>query len=489
MNSEQFRARLRKEAAIWQAEGIISPEQHQQLADRYQFSALDNVAHDRFVMILIGTGSILLGLAAITLVAANWQFWGRSVKSGLLFSLFLSASAGGFYLWRGASPLPQKPLQKLQIWRQRLGHGLLLVGALLIGANMALMAQMFHIGGSGYELFVTWGLAVLIMATSLRLSSLGVLGLLLMGAGYLLGLAEIQTEPFRTPTWSVVFIQLMPVLAGPLFVPLAYWCRSRVIFGCAIVLTLMALATTVLVHAELLWSTYPALLAVSLLGLPPALLWGYDDLIFPALTARPFQPIARTLGLVYLAVPPYLLSFLAPWQWETPIAQAPTGSGSWWLWFNLGLLALWTGWEWLYLVKRHLGQGRSTKLRSMQGVTSPVVACLILCISTISAFHLAVFPIPELATFLFNIILFILASILLREGLEQTQRSLFWVGVILLTLQITSRMFEYDTDLLLKSLVFFLCGVGVIAAGVWFERHLSHQTAAASTPLSDSRPS
>jgi hypothetical protein len=45
--------------------------------------------------------------------------------------------------------------------------------------------------------------------------------------------------------------------------------------------------------------------------------------------------------------------------------------------------------------------------------------------------------------------------------------------MLLLTLQIISRMWEYDTDLIFKSFVFAMCGVGIISAGLWFERRLT----------------
>jgi len=61
---------------------------------------------------------------------------------------------------------------------------------------------------------------------------------------------------------------------------------------------------------------------------------------------------------------------------------------------------------------------------------------------------------------------------LIREGLSQGQRRLFWGGMVLLTLQIFSRMLEYNTDLLFKSFVLLLCGLGVITAGLWFERYV-----------------
>ncbi len=62
---------------------------------------------------------------------------------------------------------------------------------------------------------------------------------------------------------------------------------------------------------------------------------------------------------------------------------------------------------------------------------------------------------------------------MIRHGLELNQRRAFWGGMILLTLQIITRMLEYETDLLLKSVVFVLCGVAIIGAGLWFERHKS----------------
>jgi uncharacterized membrane protein len=76
------------------------------------------------------------------------------------------------------------------------------------------------------------------------------------------------------------------------------------------------------------------------------------------------------------------------------------------------------------------------------------------------------------AVLIFNLLLFLLAIGLVREGLKQSQRRLFWGGMVLLTLQIFTRMWEYNTDLLIKSLFLVLCGFGVIAAGLWFERHV-----------------
>jgi uncharacterized membrane protein len=106
-------------------------------------------------------------------------------------------------------------------------------------------------------------------------------------------------------------------------------------------------------------------------------------------------------------------------------------------------------------------------------LTTGAIALLILITALIPLYHLNFIRIPELATFLFNVLSFLLAVGLIREGLALGNRKSFWGGMVLITLQIISRVFEYNTELLLKSFVFVLCGIGVIAAGLWFERHFA----------------
>jgi uncharacterized membrane protein len=125
------------------------------------------------------------------------------------------------------------------------------------------------------------------------------------------------------------------------------------------------------------------------------------------------------------------------------------------------LLSGLTLWEW----------GRLLVLRRVNLPTS-VVAGMIILSAFVPYWHLNISRSPTVAVLIFNLLLFLLAVGLIREGLSQGQRRLFWGGMVLLTLQIFSRMLEYNTDLLFKSFVLLLCGLGVIAAGLWFERYV-----------------
>ncbi|MEK8023311.1 MAG: hypothetical protein AAB229_05820, partial [Candidatus Hydrogenedentota bacterium] len=58
----------------------------------------------------------------------------------------------------------------------------------------------------------------------------------------------------------------------------------------------------------------------------------------------------------------------------------------------------------------------------------------------------------------------------LKTGLDSGSRGRFWFGLFLIVLVIAARFFEYDTGLQLKSAVFILLGIFVMAGGYAFER-------------------
>ncbi len=461
MTSEKFRRQLRRETQLWQAEQLIDESLYQKISDRYQFDGLESAASDRFVSILLGLGGILLGLGAITFVAANWQEWSRELKTILLLTLFLIVNSTGFYLWR------QPPLQPNTSSKQRkLGQSLLIFGALILGANIALMAQMFHIGGSPYGLYIVWSLGVWAMACGLQLTSLGVLAILLMGIGYWTGIGEtFYSEEF---SWLDFIVQNLTLVVGLLFIPLAYWCRSRAIFFMAVLVLIPPLFTG---FVELLYlDNHQGLWLAFAITLPPALLWSYDDTLLPKIDTRLFQPLARTLAIWFFSILFFNLSFKWPWNWIYP-SMFPS-SNLHFSWFNYLEILLFMGitfWQWFNLAK----PSKVNPQRWGFDAVSSVIGIFIVVTGTVMFWHLSINQIPELATFLINVEMFLLAAGLIRIGLGRGNRGAFWGGLVLLTLQITSRTFEYNTDLLFKSLVFVLCGAGVIAAGLWFERHLS----------------
>ena len=143
----------------------------------------------------------------------------------------------GFSLW-----------QYIQRW-QRLGQAFLLVGAFVMGANIALMGQIFHVTGSLYGLLFMWGFAVLAMAYSLCYKPLGIMALILIGLGYWYHFTESWLAT-SSDLQALAIVENMLAISALLFVPLAYRCRSRSI-------SILALAITGLAYSNHL--IYPAL--------------------------------------------------------------------------------------------------------------------------------------------------------------------------------------------------------------------------------------
>lgn len=469
MTSEKFRRLLRQEAASWQTDGLITASQYDQLAQRYQFQSLDTDSRNRFVVILMGLGGILLGLGIITFVAANWQAWPRSVKLALLLGLLISSNTAGFYLWQGSSSvLPQS-----SAWKQRLGHGLLLLGALTLGANLALVGQLFHQSGSAYGLCLIWGIGVWLMAYSLRLVSLGVLSSLLLGIGYWLGLYDMSRFGILPP-W-IGLMQAMPLLAGGLFIPLAYRCQSRVIFGLGAIAVVSSLEV-VLFDLSFALPQFLGVVLALMLTLIPALLWGYDERLWRSRSAASlgqpsFQAIAQNLAILSLAIAYYGFSF--HWSWpEFSESRALWGSANLAQWpvllgLSLAIALLLTIVEWV-----DLGWPRRSGRLWRLDQTSSVILVFLLVTALLPVWHWQIQPISVFATLMMNFLLFLLAMGLMREGLGEGQRRIFWSGLVLLVLQIVSRTLEYNTSLLFKALVLGLCGVGIILVGLWFERYV-----------------
>ncbi|MBE9036830.1 DUF2157 domain-containing protein [aff. Roholtiella sp. LEGE 12411] len=458
---DDFQQKLRKEAQLWRDEGLISSSQYEQIADRYQFKNLEAAARDRFVAIVIAVGSILLCLGIITFVGANWQSGSREVKFILLMSLFFTITITGFYTWR--QPEGKKPEQSKRI----LGEGLLILGAFILGANFALMAQMFNISGSTSQLFLAWGLGVLVMAYSLSINSLGIMAIILVQIGYWTGLEDLLYSPGEL-TWARLLVQHMPLLSWLLFVPLAYFCRSRWIFGLAAFCFASSLQANLNPLPLLNYAEVAPWVASFAFALPPALFWSYDDLLFPSINYRLFQNLARNLALVAFGAVFYVLSFR--WSWESSDYgyNQPTTLTNLFQSLpiiDLGILSGLAVFQWLFLMRQ-----RNNPPRREVIFTTAVISTFIGFIAVVPFWHQTISRIDELGIFIFNVLLATLAWGLIQEGLKLNNRNSFWGGMLLLTLQVISRMLEYDTDLLFKSLVFILCGSALISAGLWFER-------------------
>lgn len=171
----QFDLRMRGEIEAWLAEGLISPELAETLANRYPTTEVHRRAFglSRFSGIIAIFGTVLVGLGVIGLVAINWDGLSGFAKMGLLVGFTTASYIVGWLLaYRFEYP--------------RTGIAIILLGAILFGASIHLIAQSFNVDVNHPNLVIAWFIGVIPLAYATRSNAVLVLSaiLLLSGLGF-----------------------------------------------------------------------------------------------------------------------------------------------------------------------------------------------------------------------------------------------------------------------------------------------------------------
>ncbi|MBD1824760.1 hypothetical protein H6F51_20025 [Cyanobacteria bacterium FACHB-DQ100] len=320
------------------------------------------------------------------------------------------------------------------------------IAGLLFSRVILQIIPLFSHSTSVSSSLLVWGIGALAIAYGFRSTIWGIGAILLIGLGYW---GDWNNIYLNAESHSIAL--QMPIVAAILFLPLAYWCRSGVLFGLSAIAVCSALISSL---AEIV--TKGSVLPPLVLGLPAALLWSYDDAIWTlGRQEKQFQPIARRLAVLYLSG----LFFCQSFQWTWANHAWYSILSGWRSLPSVVFLAAITIGQWLYLF---------ISMRKCNWQTI-MIASMIALYGIVQVWHLRVQPIPIFAAIVFNLMLVVLSITTIRSSLRAGERSTFWCGVTFLILQISSRALEYDLPV--KPLIFGLCGMGAIVSGLWFERY------------------
>lgn len=132
----------------WLTEGLITEQQAQKmladvLAHRKERSS------DKLIITVSTVGAILLGVGAVLFVASNWQTLTSLAKVLILSGSTFGVSFAGYTLAYERQTLP------------KVGAALLFLGALLFGATIFLIAQIYHIQANSHVLVLIWLVGIL----------------------------------------------------------------------------------------------------------------------------------------------------------------------------------------------------------------------------------------------------------------------------------------------------------------------------------------
>ena len=173
---ESFVTRLLAETRIWQDRGIITAEQAQAITSSYDVPAdvaSSQRTRGKLVTILAVFGSLLVGLGVILFFAANWDGIPRMVRLALILVGIPSVYGTGYWL------------NYVQSYR-RVGTSVLLLAAILYGAGIHLIAQVYNFPVNDPWLFTMWFLGVLPLVYLIRSQAMLILaqGLFLGAVGF-----------------------------------------------------------------------------------------------------------------------------------------------------------------------------------------------------------------------------------------------------------------------------------------------------------------
>jgi uncharacterized membrane protein len=155
-----------KQIQEWLESGTITQEQAKKmLTDVDQKSKEER--SNKFIVAISTIGAILLSMGAILFVASNWE----EIPDLMKVLILLGSTFGAYYLGY-LFKYDKKNLPKV-------GVSLFFLGALLFGASIFLIAQIYHINANAHSLVLIWLIGVLPLIYAFRSEPIAALSSLL----------------------------------------------------------------------------------------------------------------------------------------------------------------------------------------------------------------------------------------------------------------------------------------------------------------------
>lgn len=139
----------------WFNEGTISKEQAEKIIrDTSQYKK--EQSSNKSIIALSTIGVILLGVGVILFIASNWQQMSNILKVIILLGCMIGSYYTG-YVFR---------YQKQNLIK--VGASLIFLGALLFGATIFLVAQIYHINANSHNLILIWLIGIIPLVYTLK---------------------------------------------------------------------------------------------------------------------------------------------------------------------------------------------------------------------------------------------------------------------------------------------------------------------------------
>jgi len=422
---------LQGEVQAWVQEGLVSPEQAAALRRRYPPPA-EGPAWG--VIIFTTIGAVIAGLGIILLFAYNWAAIPKAAKLALVFGALAGAHGAGLRLFL-ATP------------HRGLGEGLCLLGTMLFGAGLWLVAQVYHIEEHYPTAFLAWGLGAAALALALPSIPQALLATVLLSIW-----CGTERVGFDTPRY------LAPLVLAAVLGPLAWRRRSPVLLAALIPAFTL---TTIFVLPEV--DRHPWLIFTTVLNL--GALW--IALGFLLRARGGFPAAARLFGFygwssVYLAL--YLLCFPELARHLLHASEAMTGAVlAFWL---AQLAAALSAWALVFHERAVRRRGVAAADPGFEIYTVPLLVILATA-GVLLPQHFNGWTLSGPC----NLVFLGLAASLMLRGCRHTLLSQVVIGSLLLVALCIARYFDLFESLWVRGLIFLAVGGVLFAEGFLYAKH------------------
>ena len=146
---------IKKEVENWEIRKIIDQDQAQEILSLYELDGtssdlknLKKAGSSGLTTVVSVMGALLVGIGVILFVASNWKNIPGLLKLILLFGITFATYFAGWDLKFGRRTYP------------KLGHALLFLASVFVGATIFLSAQIFNVNADEPWLVLLWFLAI-----------------------------------------------------------------------------------------------------------------------------------------------------------------------------------------------------------------------------------------------------------------------------------------------------------------------------------------
>lgn len=435
---------LQTQIHTWVDDGLVDETTAQKIRDRYSAQ----IEKSRGVSLLTAIGALIFGLGVILFFAFNWSHFPKSLKLLTIFAALL-LSHGLALVIRVRAPS-----------QVNLTEGFHLLGSMMFGAGIWLIAQIYHMDEHYPTAFLLWGSGALALAWALPSVWQAMLACVLISVW---GVAEV-VDFHSLHTWSILLLAV-----GVL--PLAWLERSVSL----LYLGLMAVLGISLINAGAVSDA--AITFFLLFGVSTALLaaaYGAKRTRFPE-SSSAFLVIGALLYGGCLFILSMLPSFPHP---ERLTLLQPNSAPTWLLniiWAVLiGVSVLWAFLAFFSTTATGMNQPLTdsvSRIRRAQFVLL-LVSLMVLITQAAGWFYSsASFSTSWTAqSLLFNAILLLHCVLLIMHGTQTLQWKAIAIACLTMGALVVIRFNDLFDSLLIRSLVFLVIGVLLFVLGQVYTR-------------------